>query len=118
MAHQRLSHGVLVWEDSEGEAGRIKGCLCMGFGSKPRCARLVLEEDVAPLVPTVFEGVDAISVSARVDKINTLKKAFNCPVAQRNYELCVEAGIAAGVSRCPMYVPRIDLTQLVEDQSV
>lgn len=88
-----VKYGAVVIADTEIEAMRNDGCLCL------RCVRLVTQADVEAFVVDEDPAV-------RKAHIERMKKAFNCPVAQRLYEACVDGDVATPVTRCPLYVER------------
>ena len=103
----RIKRGVKVIEDMEGEAVRSKICLCL------RCARLVTQEDVEPLVEEVSVGGSSVDINyinalrqQRQMRIEELKAAFNCQVAQANFNNCVVGEVAAPITRCPMFLDK------------
>ena len=90
-----FKYGVKVIASIALEDIRAKECLCLN------CQRLVTEEDV--------EGVlDIIGGEEFSTRLFEIKRAFNCPTAQANYELCVAGGVAAPISRCPFYLPKAE----------
>lgn len=94
-------YGINVVESVVGEQMRRAGCLCVSAPDQdnPGCARLVTAEDVVGAVV----GPESVTL----ERINEIKRAFNCPTAQANFDNCVKSGVAAPITRCPMYVPRV-----------
>jgi hypothetical protein len=85
-----LSYGIYVVADVVGEETRSVACLCH------RCDRLVLSDEIRPLLENRDDN----------DRLEELKQAFNCPTAQANYDNCVQGGVAAPITRCPLYRER------------
>lgn len=89
---RRLAYGVVVYEDIQGERIRRESCLCH------RCVKLVTVKDVEDLMPYLGDTETAERET----------KLYNCNIAQANYDLCRQAGIAAGITRCPMFVKKTE----------
>ncbi len=66
-------------------------CLCF-----QGCLRFVDQPAAEKMLPVL--------VAFDEDDVSQIKKAFNCPTAQANYENCVASGIAAPVTRCAGYI--------------
>ncbi len=88
-----VKYNTLVIADSEIEATRAAGCLCL------RCIRMVTEADCLPLCKDVHDG-------QRQHHASVMAKWYNCPIAQRIYEACQDGDVAAPVTRCPMFVEK------------
>lgn len=86
-------YNTVVTADLKLEADRAAGCLCL------RCIRLVTAEDCVGLC-TDPDPAERAAHEARI------AKSYNCPIAQRIYEACIDGDVAAPVTRCPMFVEK------------
>lgn len=102
---EMIKYGVRVTADVELESIRADGCLCF------RCKRLVTRKDVEHLIEPIQNFSVGIygglpEIQDREEHLERLKAMYNCPIAQRIYEVCIDGDVAAPVTRCPMFAEK------------